>query len=179
MNEMTIILLIFLGICEILIILYSIWYVISPMPTLGKAKWTMLEAMPKDIHGNIVDLGSGWGSLIIPLAKKFPHCSIIGYEISPIPWAFSFLLTKILRLKNVKVYRKDFFSVKLHDFSLVVCYLYPDAMKQLKNKLESELTPGSWVVSNTFSVPGWTPEKVLDSGDLYHNKIYVYRIKKN
>lgn len=71
--------------------------------------------------------------------------------------------------------RQDFFSVRLDDASMIVCYLYPGAMRKLQSKLASELKPGTWIVSNTFAIPGWTPESVIDIGDIYHTKIYLYR----
>ena len=48
-------------------------------------------------------------------------------------------------------------------------------MKRLKEKLEAELKPGTLVISNTFAIPGWAYEKMLEVDDLYRTKIYLYK----
>lgn len=149
---------------------------ISPMPTSAKAKSCMLSLVPSEPQTKIYELGSGWGTLLVPLVRKYPHSQIIGFETSPLPFWFSSLVLKINGCFNVKVQRKDFFSVDLSDASLVVCYLYPGAMEKLKVKFEEELQPGAYVISNTFAVPGWTAEKIMDAGDIYHTAIYLYRV---
>ncbi len=60
---------------------------------------------------------------------------------------------------------------------MVVCYLYPGAMRKLKDKFEQELAPGTLVVSNTFSISGWKPINVIDTHDLYNTHIYLYEKK--
>ncbi|HEV8053089.1 MAG TPA: SAM-dependent methyltransferase [Parachlamydiaceae bacterium] len=176
--EWTKIILLILPLIAILLSLVA-WTIIngiSPMPTSAKAKSCMLSLLPPEFHGKIYELGSGWGTLLFPIARRYPDSQIIGFETSHIPFWFSSLCLKVTKCSNVKLYRKDFFSVDLSDASLVVCYLYPGAMKKLKSKFESELQPGTYVISNTFAVPGWIPEKKMDAGDLYHNNIYLYRI---
>ena len=46
-------------------------------------------------------------------------------------------------------------------------------MKELGKKLQNELPHGSYVLSNVFTFPGWTP---LLSSDLNAEKTYIYRI---
>jgi hypothetical protein len=150
---------------------------ISPMPTMSKAKKTLFAALPEHLNGQIYELGSGWGSLAFPLAKKFPQCQICGLESSPIPYYFSKIRLWIQPRKNLELKKMDFFSVDLRDASLVICYLYPGAMRNLKMKFEEELRPGTFIVSNTFGIPGWDPLTIHEISDLYHTKIYVYQMK--
>lgn len=160
------------------IVIWSLKNGISPMPTSRKAKRCLLELLPKEIDGNVYELGSGWGTLVFSLARRYPHCRIVGYETSPVPFWFSRLRQMIVRLPNLQLQRRDFFQVPLGDASLLVCYLYPGAMRQLKVKLSEELKSRSWVVSNTFSIPGWKAEEIREVGDIYYSKIYLYRIEK-
>lgn len=157
------------------IIFWSIHNGISPMPTSRKAKRCILSVLPKNVTGKVYELGSGWGTLLFPLARLYPGHQILGYETSPLPYWFSRMRCKLGRYKNVHIMRKDFFDASLTDAGLVVCYLYPGAMQRLKGKLTKELPSIAWVVSNTFSVPGWQACKVCEVGDLYYSKIYVYR----
>lgn len=151
---------------------------ISPMPTSRKAKRCLLELLPKEVQGDIFELGSGWGTLAFPLARRYPHCKVVGYETSPVPFWFSKLRQVFARTPNLHLQHHDFFQEPLHEASLLVCYLYPGAMRQLKVKLAQELRPGTVVISNTFSIPGWKAEEIREVGDIYYTKVYLYRIGK-
>lgn len=158
------------------IVMWSLLNGISPMPTSSHAKASLLSLLPNELQGTIYELGSGWGTLLFPLAKKYTVCQVVGLETSPIPYYISWLWLQWLQLSHVKLIRQDFFTVNLNDASLVVCYLYPKAMEKLKVKFLAELKPGTFVASNTFAVPGWHPETVIGVGDLYHTKVYLYRV---
>jgi hypothetical protein len=58
------------------------------------------------------------------------------------------------------------------------CYLYPGGMQKLKPKLERELSPGTLVISNTFSIPGWVPAEVFHGEDFFHSPVYVYKVRE-
>lgn len=129
----------------------------------------------KQTETSIYELGSGWGNVIFPLAKTYPHAQVHAYEGSWIPWFFSFTVHKILRQPNLTLVRKDFFSVSLCEADIVVCYLYPGAMKRLKQKFQNELKSGACVITNTFAIPEKEPEEIVQVGDLWRSQIYVYR----
>lgn len=165
------------------IILSIVWWTvkngISPMPTSRKVKAALLETLPYS-SGEIVDLGSGWGTLVFPLAQAFPHSKVTGYETSPLPLAFSRLRLAVEPRANLSLKREDFFHISLENVDLVLCYLYPGAMQKLQGKFERELKEGAIVVSHTFALPGWIPYKVLEVNDLYKTKIYFYsRLSQN
>lgn len=147
---------------------------ISPMPTGSKTKKCLLDALPSECTGKIVELGSGWGNLAWSLAKKYPHATVVGYEMSPIPYFVSKLC---LHAPNLHFERRDFFDVSLEDATLVVCYLYPKAMQRLKDKFERELVAAAIVASHTFAIPGWDPTKTLRVDDMYKTFVYFY-VKK-
>lgn len=163
----------FIAVILLLIVIWTVKAGISPMPTLAKVKQSLLNALPATFEGSIVELGSGWGTLARPLAQKYPQSTVTGYEISPVPYFISKLTG---RESNLCYVRQDFFQADLSQASLVVCYLYPAAMKRLKAKFEKELKKGSLIVSHTFAIPGWTPEKAIEVDDLYKTKIYFYYV---
>lgn len=152
---------------------------ISPMPTSPKVKRKVLEVLPERKRGaNIYEMGSGWGSLAFPLAKRFPGGIVKAYENSLFPYFFSVLRHYLFPLNNLAFYKRNFFSIPLNDADLVVCYLYPSAMHRLKNKFEEELPLDCYVLSHTFAVPGWLPDQVFEAKDLYRTKIYLYKREK-
>ena len=158
------------------IVLWSIRNGISPMPTSPLAKKRLFEALPLKLEGTVYEMGSGWGTLAFPLAKKYRNCRVVGIESSPIPFHFSRFRHLFFHARNLEFIHEDFMKTSIKDASLIVCYLYPGVMQKLKVKFEKELKPGTWVISNTFAIPGWDPYKAYDIGDLYGTKIYIYQI---
>lgn len=159
-----------------LILYYSWFYGITPTPTSSKVKQTLQHVLPAHIQGPIAELGSGWGHLAFFLAKQFPQQQVYAYEVSPIPYLCSLVLACLFNYPNVHFERANFFQISLQSFALIVCYLYPEAMIKLKAKLEKELTPGTFVLSHTFAIPGWKPIQTLKANDLYRTPIYLYCI---
>jgi len=146
------------------------------MPSSSKAKQCILASLPHRLEGKVYELGSGWGTLAFPLAKNLPHCQVIGCENSPIPFLFSKFRYFFNPLPNLNLSRTDFFQIDLNDASLIVCYLYPGAMKRLRKKFEKELKPNTWIITNTFAIPGWIPVHKVQLSDLYQTTIYFYQI---
>jgi hypothetical protein len=161
-----------------LIVLSIVWWSIkngiSPMPTSPRVKAALFASLPT-VEGTIADLGSGWGTLVFPLADRYPKCQVIGYETSPIPYTLSLLRQTVQRRANLSLIRRDFFEASLENAALVLCYLYPKAMTRLQDKFDRELKNGAFVISHTFALPEWQPLKVVEVNDLYRTKIYIYK----
>ena len=174
MTYLIILFFIFIFLILSLIVGWSLKNGISPMPTTPQAKRVLLGNLPQHWSGTILELGSGWGTLAFPLARKYPNCTILAYENSPIPYFISKIRLLFSRDKNLKFKRQDFFEANFEDGTMIVCYLYPRAMQKLKEKFERELTKGTLITSNTFSIPGWKVHKAFEIHDMYHSKIYVY-----
>jgi 2-polyprenyl-3-methyl-5-hydroxy-6-metoxy-1,4-benzoquinol methylase len=147
---------------------------ISPMPSTRKQREAMISLLPVDLRGKIADVGSGWGTLAIALARRFRDCNVTGYENSPIPLYTSKLIGKIAGVPNLEFKREDFVRIDLQNFDAIVCYLHPAAMKKLQSKLDAQLRPGTPVICNSFALPGWQPEEVLILKDIYRTRIYLY-----
>jgi trans-aconitate methyltransferase len=147
---------------------------ISPMPSSARAVRAVLELLP-DERGSVADLGSGWGTLTTALARAWPGVAVVGYELSPVPWLFSVIRARLFT-PQVRLHRGDFMRAELGTATVVVCYLYPGGMTRLKGKLLAELRPNTVVISNTFALPDWTPERVVTLGDLHQTKVYRYRV---
>lgn len=159
------------------IVYWSLRNGIVPMPTASKVKRALFEqALPKEVPGIIYELGSGWGTLAFPLAKHYPRHQIFACESSIVPYAVSKIAALFMRRKNLFLLRKDFFKINLNDGGLIICYLYPEAMRKLKEKFKNELKPGALILTHTFAIPGWEPSRVYIVNDLYHTKIYLYKI---
>ncbi len=161
---------------------YTIRTGISPVPTTPRVAAEIFAAsppeslIPPEAGGVVYELGSGWGNLAMALAKRFPERAVVGYELSPLPWLVSRLLLRLRPRPNLALRRADFMAADLSDAALVVCYLYPGAMRRLREKLERELPAGALVVCNAFLVPGWRPTSVRHAADQYASPVYLYRM---
>ena len=96
----------------------------------------------------VYDLGCGWGSLVIALARAFPNARIRGIEMSPFPYWVARLRT--LKMPNVFLQSGNFYRCDLREAQAVTCYLMTKPMPKLANYLDSMLKPGTPVVSLTF-----------------------------
>ena len=166
---------------------------ISPMPSSRKARQAMLQ-MVNDIDcqivtdidsGPIFELGSGWGNLLIPLAKKYPQRKIVGYELSVMPWLTTLILKKLHGLSNITLYRKNFLFADISSATIILCYLYPAGMQKIENKIESKIKSKTeaqcdqlhYLISNNFALPLRRPIKIIQIDDIYKSPIYLYQFK--
>lgn len=150
---------------------------ITPTPTSSKVKHHFIAALPKILKGPILELGAGWGTLAFPLARRYPHNLVIAYESSLMPYLFCKLRHLCNPLPNLTFKRKNFFDENFQEAALVVCYLYPGAMRKLKEKFKQELKKGTLIATHTFAIPGDVPVFTDVVDDLYRTRIYHYIAK--
>lgn len=146
---------------------------ISPMPSSARARDALLELVPVGQTGPVHELGAGWGTLAVPLARRLPTAHVIAWETSLVPFAVLWLRAR--KLPNLEVRRADFFTADFATAQVVVCYLFTGAMERLSPRLRAELPPGALVVSHTFALRGWEPELTRRLDDLYRTPVYRYR----
>jgi hypothetical protein len=156
------------------IVIYTLLTGISPMPTLGKVQRQLLPLIEPGLDGTILELGAGWGTLAFALADRCPRAKVIAFELSPLPFAVCWLRQRFAPRPNLELRHQDFFRASFTGASLVVCYLFPGAMTRLAPKLAAELAPGTRILSHTFALRGWTPQRTLVVDDLYRTPIYLY-----
>jgi len=133
-----------------------------------------IDTVPMKKGQILVDLGCGDGRV---LRQAWKNCQVtaVGFEVNLLAYLKARMLS--IGLKQVKIRRQNFWSQNLAGADIIFCYLYPDVLQKLSAKLKAELKPGAWVVSCNFSLPGFTPLRVLRPGGSLHNDpLYVYRV---
>lgn len=156
------------------IVLTSLKAGIGPMPSSGKARRVVLSAAKTTGAGPIIDLGSGWGSFVIALARKYPDRKIIGYELSSVPYYFSLCIKQFLGLDNLTLKHEDFLKAELPGASVLVCYLFPGGMVSLEEKLLHELKGNTSLISCLFALPSCMPSRTIRINDVYKTPVYIY-----
>ena len=109
----------------------------------------------------VLDLGAGTGSLIVPLAREAPEIRWVGVENSPLPWAIARLRAAFL--PNCEVRFESLWQADLSRAGLVYAFLSPVPMRQLWQKATAEMTAGACLVSNSFPVPDAEPSETIDA----------------
>ena len=169
--------LVLLGASVLLLIAIYTWSTgIGPTPSSARARTLMLDQLPAACGGVIYELGSGWGGLARALARRFPEATVIGCELSPVPWLGAALWQTVCPLPNLLLRRVDFRDVSLKDADAVVCYLSPSLMADLSDKLRTELPMGACVISLAFALPRWQADAEKQMEDLLSTSVYVYRV---
>lgn len=155
---------------------YSLVTGISPIPSSRISTNHIMEILPENLVGDIIELGAGWGTLAFPLAALFPGNRVLAYELSPVPWLFMKLRHLAQQSKNLTIIRSDFHKASLKGVGIVVAYLHSEGLAKIREKMERELAPGTLVVSNTFEIPGWTYEACHQLDDSFCPQVYLYRV---
>ena len=170
----------FVGIASIYFMLNSKFMRNSPpVPSSGKVKVAMIDdvaqILKKKSDQLVMDLGSGWGTLLLPLAKKFPNHHFIGIEYGCIPyWVSKFRSRK---MKNITFYRQDFLNSDVSKADIIFLFLLTKTMAKIKVKCQTETKEGALLYANRFSMPGMKPKREISLGSKY-NTYYVYEIHK-
>lgn len=151
---------------------------ISPAPTLPWVRRKVMDLLltRADITRSyrIAELGVGWGGLAVRLARTFKKATLTGYEISPAPYWMSKLRCAVYG-SRVTITRRDFFKEDLSGYDILICYLSPWHMEELKPRF-ANLKPGTLIVSNAFPIPGWTPSATAQTSIGVTITAYLYEI---
>ncbi|MFC1687746.1 hypothetical protein ACFL0L_04140 [Patescibacteria group bacterium] len=145
------------------------------LPVRSKDMKRIIALSEPEKHDLIYDLGSGDGRILVALAQN-SRSRVVGFEISLIPYIFSYLrmfLSGVMR--RVEVRFGDFLKRDLSNANLIFCFLTPMAMKKLAPKFRHELKPGTCILSYAFSLPGWVAKKV-DKPEQDSIPIFVYEV---
>lgn len=129
--------------------------------------------LPPDRPVALLDIGSGTGSLLRPLARLRPDCRFSGIEAAPAPHALARLLAG--QQANLALQRGDFFAVPWGDYDFIYAFLSPVPMAMVWKKACAEMRPDGLLLSNSFPVPGVEPAFVLEVADRRATRLYAYR----
>jgi SAM-dependent methyltransferase len=145
-------------------------YVPTP-PEVVEGMLKLAGVRPDDV---VYDLGCGDGRIVIMAAKKF-HARGVGIDIDP----------DRVREANenarregvagrVRFIQQNFFNADIHEATVVTLYLLTSVNLKLRPKLLKELKPGTRVVSNTFDMGDWKPDKEIEVDG---HRLYLWVIK--
>jgi SAM-dependent methyltransferase len=110
---------------------------------------TFLDHVPMRIGDLLVDIGCGDGR-VLREAKRRYSVRALGFEVNPLAYILARIRTH--GMEGIEVRLSNFWNVNIRDADVVFCYLFPDVMGKLAQKLEAELRPGTRVISCNFPI---------------------------
>ncbi len=109
----------------------------------------------------VYDLGSGDGRIVIAAAKIYGARGV-GVELDPTLVAASRQAAIDQGVADrVSFLQGDLFTTDISPASVVTLYLWPSVNRRLETKLGFELKPGARIVSNSFGIGNWRPDRTV------------------
>lgn len=133
-----------------------------PLYNSNRAAWAaLLGLLPPHPGVRFVDLGAGLAGPLAYLARQRPDARFVGVEASPLVWVVAWLRTLPVR-RNCQVRLGSLWSEDLGAADVVHVFLSPVPMPAVWQKAQTEMRPGTLLISNTFEVPGVPPVQRID-----------------
>jgi SAM-dependent methyltransferase len=150
------------------------------LPTTEEAVVAMLKLADVKSTDVVYDLGCGDGRIVVAAAKNFGARGV-GIDIDPVRIAEAKANAKKAAVESlVQFEENDLFQADIHEASVVTLFLLSSVNLKLRPKLLGELKPGTRIVSNTFEMGDWQPDKELtleqrsDDDGPFSRKLYLW-----
>jgi cyclopropane fatty-acyl-phospholipid synthase-like methyltransferase len=129
----------------------------------------MLELAKVGNNDVVYDLGCGDGRIVISAAKKYGAHGV-GIDINADRIGEARANAHAAGVDGQVVFEtEDVFDSDIRNATVVAIYLLPEVNMRLRPRLLSELRPGTRVVTHSFAMGDWKPDKevVVDGDPVY------------
>ena len=135
------------------------------VPTTDEAVKAMLKLADVKTSDIVYDLGCGDGRIVIAAAKEYGAHGV-GIDINPERIQEAEVNAKKAGVeKLVHFEENDLFDADFHEATVVTLFLLNSVNLKLRPKLLRDLKPGTRIVSNTFDMGDWKPNKEVQLDD--------------
>ncbi len=151
------------------------------VPTTDEAVRAMLVLADVKANDIVYDLGCGDGRIVIAAAKNF-GAHAVGVDIDPKRINDAKRNAQQAGVENlVRFEEGDLFNADIHEASVVTLFLLSSVNLKLRPKLLTDLKPGTRIVSNTFDMGDWKPDKEATVGNpadtySFSHKLYLWLV---
>ena len=112
----------------------------------------------------VYDLGSGDGRIHIAAARGYGARGV-GIELDGRMIERARCNAREAGIEPLVEFRQeDLFLADLREATVVTLFLFPELNRRLRQKLVSELRPGTRIVSHRFGLGDWPPERTIEAG---------------
>jgi SAM-dependent methyltransferase len=121
----------------------------------------MLQLARVNSGDTVYDLGCGDGRIVIAAAQEYGARGV-GIDINPARIEEARANARDAGVDDrIRFEATDLFDADIHSATVVALYLLPDVNLRLRPRLLRELKPGTRVVSHSFDMGDWKPDKEL------------------
>jgi SAM-dependent methyltransferase len=148
------------------------------VPTPQEVVEGMLELAKVGPHDIVYDLGCGDGRTVITAVKKYGARGV-GIDINPERIAEAkenATRQGVINSPRLTFRNEDLFEADIHEATVVTLYLLTSLNVKLRPKLWKELKPGTRIVSHSFDMGEWKPEKEITVDG---RKVYFWTVPAN
>lgn len=147
------------------------------VPTPQKVVERMLDVVDVQPSDYVIDLGSGDGRIVIAAAKR----GASGHGIDLDPQRISEARENAADegvTDQIMFMEQDIFETDFSEASVITMYLLPSINKELRPDLLDKLQPGTEIVSHSFDMGDWQPDKqiTVNSNGSGSHEIYYWVI---
>jgi len=143
------------------------------VPTTPEAVEAMLKLAGVTKSDVVYDLGCGDGRIVIAAAKNYGARGV-GIDINPVRIREAKENAKKAGVEHlVRFEENDLFQADFHEATVVTLFLLPEVNLKLRPRLLAQLKPGSRIVSNTFDMGDWKPDKEATVGNADDEDSYL------
>src|SRR3954447_6746443 len=135
----------------------------------------LAQLLPVDGHARVLDLGCGFGGVMLALRRLRPQLAIVGLELAPLPSWLAHL--RVRGDAKSTVARRDFWQEDFGGYDVVYAFLSPQPMERLWDKVRTQMRPGSLFISNSFVIPGVRPDLTLPLTASGARALYVWQVR--
>ncbi|WP_162243800.1 cyclopropane-fatty-acyl-phospholipid synthase family protein [Pseudorhodoferax sp. Leaf274] len=145
------------------------------IPTPDETVTRMLQMVEVKPNDRVFDLGSGDGKIAIAAAREF-GARATGLEYNPDMVGLSNRRAQEAGVADKVQFRQaDIFQADFSSATVVTMYLLPELNLRLRPLL-FKMTPGTRVVSHSFTMGDWAPDETARAG---YGDVYMWHIPAN
>ena len=143
------------------------------VPTPPEVVESMLKLADVKSTDFVVDLGCGDGRIVVMAAEKF-GARARGVDLNPVRIQEAEANAKKAGVTDrVKFVQGNLFDAEVKDATVVTLYLLPDVNLKLRPKLLRDLKVGTRIVSHSFDMGAWPPDKKIELG---WRRVYLWTV---
>ncbi|HEY0876370.1 MAG TPA: class I SAM-dependent methyltransferase [Vicinamibacterales bacterium] len=141
-------------------------------PAVVDAMLKLAEVKPADV---VYDLGCGDGIIVATAAQKY-GARAVGIDIDPQRVKEATERAQKMGVSDkVEIRQGDLFEADIADATVVTLYLLQSLNIKLMPKLQSELKPGTRIVSQSFDMGSeWPPDKTIQ---VEGRNVYLWTVR--
>lgn len=145
-------------------------------PSTPKTWNAVANLLPQDRPIRFIDIGSGFGGLVLNLDARRSDGEFSGIELAPLPWLISWLRAFAGR-RRCHFLRGDYNHLDFSYYDVIFAYLSPAVMTAVWEKALTEMRPGTLLISYEFLIAARNPDRIVRPSE-HGAELYCWTMKQ-